>query len=83
MIFDFSKVRTTVNADKNDIYNYGYFANTLSVLKETVEREHSMMRSIYAMLTDIASEDFERRFMTETGNFALFYKMCGTEEELD
>lgn len=73
MKFRADKVRTTVNAGSCELYNYGYFANTLSALKSCVQNEMAGFKSAYSMLNDVRPDSEERRFGCPLGYFALYY----------
>lgn len=81
-MFDIKNVHTAVNADNCELYNFGYFANDIASLKQTVKNKKSSLRTIYAVLTAVLDEKYERRFSCPYGNFSLFYPTDTSENRM-
>lgn len=72
--FNSANVYSTVNADEAPLW-YGYAANNIASLKRAVEKESINLKVFYTRLDSVLSGEYERRFCTPQGNFALFYPL--------
>lgn len=72
-MFDKNNLYSMVNADEARCGTYGYFANNLQDLKETINNKKIKMSVQYTYLQLVLSEKWEKRFDTKQGIFGLFY----------
>ena len=71
--FDMSRICTAVNAENCKLKMFGYFANDIASIRQTVEKKKVCFRTIYTCLIAVLDESEEKRYSTDYGNFALFY----------
>lgn len=79
MRFDIKNVKTAVEAGNCIKGMYGYFANDIASIRQTVENKKTSMKTFYAKLDGICEDKFERRFSCQCGTFSLFYPLDLTE----
>lgn len=75
------EILTSLTADKAEEFTYGYFANNLRDLKKALCEKKSSLRVVYCRLENVLGEEFERRFLTSSGTFALFCPLDKYAEE--
>lgn len=80
-MFDLSNVKTAVEADKCELHVFGYFANDIASLRQTVTKRKVSLNTVYSRLDGINADKFERRFSCPNGSFSLFYPTDRTENE--
>lgn len=80
-MFEIKNVKTAVNADECELFVYGYFANDIASIKQTVENGKVSMRTVYDRLEGIFEDKFERRFSCSCGSFSLFYPTDRVEND--
>lgn len=71
--FDPDNVYTAVNAELAPLHGYGFFANTIAELMDAVVSGHNTLRTFYGRLWGADKPERERRFVSEVGNFSLYY----------
>lgn len=81
-MFEIKNVRTAVNAEKCELFTFGYFANDIASLRQTVENGKLSLRTVYDRLDGIHEERFERRFSCLCGSFSLFYPTDRIENDM-
>ena len=81
MTFEIKNVHTAVNAEKCELFTYGYFANNIASIRQTVENKKVNMCTVYDGLEGICNDKFERRFACSCGVFSFFYPTDKTENE--
>lgn len=79
MTFELENVYTAVSAEKCKEGAFGYFANDIASLKQTIQNKKTTFKTFYSRLDAVCDDKFERRFSTPCGNFALFYPTDETE----
>lgn len=72
-MLDESKLYHIVNAEKAKAGMKGYFSNNLFGLKMAFKRGLLNKQIMYSELKEVRSEQFEKRFNCDLGNFAIFY----------
>lgn len=82
MDFQAKNVMTAVTADRCRLFTYGYFANDMESLRDSVTRSRICHKAVYDRLDGIHTDRFEHRFCCSCGNFALFYPTDRTENEM-
>ena len=82
MTFEIKNVRTAVNAEETELYTYGYFANDIASIRQTIENKKSSFKTVYARLEGVLEDKFERRFSSSCGTFSLFYPTDKTENSM-
>lgn len=78
-MFEIKNVHTAVNAEECELFTFGYFANDVASIRQTVENRKVSMRTVYDRLDGVCEDKFERRFSCSCGCFSLFYPMDKTE----
>lgn len=78
-MFEIKNVHTAVNAEECELFTFGYFANDIASIRQTVENRKVSMRTVYDRLDGILEDKFERRFSCSCGSFSLFYPTDRTE----
>lgn len=81
-MFDLSNVKTTVDIDTDNVNigDYGYFSNDLDSIKRAIESRKTNFKCQYERLSGVLNSNNERRFITVSGYFSLFYP---TDKELN
>lgn len=82
MTFELKNVHTAVNAEECELFTYGYFANNIASIRQTIQAKKTNMRTVYDRLEGICYDKFERRFACSCGVFSFFYPTDKKEKEL-
>lgn len=81
-MFDIKNVHTAVTAEKAELHTFGYFANEVASLRQTIQNKKPSFKTVYSRLEGVLEDKFERRFYCSSGTFSLFYPMDKTENIL-
>ena len=79
-MFDSDKILTAVTAEKAEVFTFGYFANDVASLRQSVQSKKQNFKTVYAMLNSVLEDKYEKRFSCPYGTFSLFYPTGRTEE---
>lgn len=82
MTFDIKNIHSAVNAEECELFTFGYFANDIASIRQTLKNRRVSMRVVYDKLDSILEDKFERRFSCSCGNFSLFYPTDKTENSM-
>lgn len=73
--YDENCVFCSVNADRAELSAYGYFANNLGAIKKALRERKTNLGCLYSCLRGVLKDNYEKRFVTDLGTFALFYPL--------
>ena len=82
MTFELKNVHTAINAEECELFTYGYFANDIASIRQTIQTKKTSMRTVYDKLEGVCDDKFERRFACSCGVFSFFYPTDKAENEL-
>ena len=80
--FNIDNVKTAKEAEQVELFTFGYFANDIASIKQTIENGKVSMRTVYNRLNGIHEDRFERRFSCSCGSFSLFYPTDRIENDM-
>lgn len=81
-MFDIKNVYTAVTAKDAELHTFGYFANDIASIRQTIQNKKPNFKTVYSSLEGVMDDKFERRFYCPSGVFALFYPMDRVENNI-
>ena len=73
--YEENRIFCSVNADRAELNTYGYFANNLGAIKKALREQKTNLSCLYSCLRGVLKDSYEKRFVTDSGTFALFYPL--------